>query len=64
MTCVECRFWSSYNMEDDAGECRRLPPTPPAEQSEGDYAWARFPVTMPAQWCGEFKQKESADGRA
>jgi hypothetical protein len=67
-TCATCPWWSRFpdrveyrwSSSDDAqvevrtpnekGECRKAPPRPPRV----------FPVTDPADWCGEHPERRLA----
>ena len=55
MTCNACKFWHPLpGAYDQRGQCRRS--TPIAEW--GSVGLAEWPITLPADWCGEFR-----DGR-
>lgn len=49
-SCESCRFFLG-NKTDDAGYCRRYPPTPIADD-EGIASVVA--VTTSADWCGEY----------
>lgn len=51
--CATCRFFLA-NQEDDAGYCRRFPPTPIADD---DGIASVVAVTSATDWCGEYARK-------
>lgn len=76
-TCSNCKFWHRSPVEDpvedidDTGECCRFPPTlsssentDRANEVEERLYRTQFPVTLDAQWCGEWRSlpQESVDG--
>ena len=57
MTCNACKFWRpTPGAYDQRGQCRRSPPT--AEWAFASAGLAGWPITVNADWCGEFR-----DGR-
>lgn len=52
-SCASCRFFQQ-NDHDDAGYCRRHPPTPIVD--EGELACV-YPITVATDWCGEFARR-------
>ena len=63
--CQHCRFWyrltyehgppvRSFNDKHNMGECRRHPPTIPAQYPPPVYP-AEFPATTETMWCGMFE---------
>lgn len=60
--CGACKFWKKAASvivgQNKEGECHRYPPSLhliPAPQ--GVMAMSKFPITLPEEWCGEFKIK-------
>lgn len=53
-TCASCRFFLLSEPKDEAGYCRRFPPTLIVVNDEPSTA---FPVVRHDEWCGEFKRK-------
>lgn len=54
--CRECRFAC---FGDEVITCRRYPPVPVFDASEGDVI-STFPITAADVWCGEFAPKLSS----
>jgi hypothetical protein len=53
-TCASCRFFLMDDPKGDAGYCRRSPPQVVGTE---DGEWSGFPMSGPADWCGEYKRK-------
>lgn len=67
--CCTCVYWDRSADETSHGRCHRYPPTPNDSMDERDgYTHrdmlARWPVTLPDAWCGEFKHRVVAVVRA
>lgn len=63
MRCGQCRFWAKIvpDASNVMGECRRFPPTLGGEHIFYTVnGFNRFPRTMFASWCGEFKMTSVA----
>lgn len=54
-SCGSCKFFLK-NQHDDAGYCRRYPPTV-VPVSDGDQFSCEFPVVEAPDWCGEWQRK-------
>lgn len=53
-SCGSCKFFLK-NDHDDAGYCRRYPPT--AIPSDAEEFACVFPILEASDWCGEFCQR-------
>ena len=58
VSCGDCKFF-----DDDAGECRRYPPTVmayAAESFDGGVGFtSQWPSVRPDDWCGEWKEEDA-----
>lgn len=52
--CKDCRYWLGDGAEGAEGDCRRYPPA-----KYGIMSATCFPTTLPEEWCGEFRPKET-----
>lgn len=52
--CGGCKFLLLDNPGDEAGECRRYPPTPVSDEGEHMCICPRMAIT---DWCGEFAHR-------
>ena len=50
--CTGCAYWAATGSGEQAGQCRIGPPRTSAT--------ARWPVTAPDDWCGEWQPAEPA----
>jgi hypothetical protein len=51
-TCSKCEFWLPHPSPEGDGECRRHAPHPQEREAP-----AKWPRTLSADWCGEYKRK-------
>ena len=66
LRCDKCRWWledkDAFGSGEKQGECRRNPPQRSAIRKKrtdpGFYGWD-FPMTLEADFCGEFTPKDS-----
>lgn len=58
-SCDNCEYWLATDMlPDRKGFCRRYPPNQHSEDSILMRYISYHPITLDADWCGEWKQKE------
>lgn len=64
--CGSCRFWFVVDSKNEAGDCRRYPPTPflitgvnPITNEQKMGVTTYFPQTRQDIWCGEGKEREN-----
>jgi hypothetical protein len=53
-TCASCRFFLMDDPKAEAGYCRRFPPV---ILSADEGTTVSQPVSMPDDWCGEYKRR-------
>jgi hypothetical protein len=56
--CKTCAFWGAIEYDGGRHCCHMNPPSCPNEFSIGEW-----PQTEAGEWCGEWRQAESAAGR-
>lgn len=62
--CADCKFWDNRGDETRNGDCRKHAPigvkTPGARRGHEVLDWrvtAMWPMTNPADFCGEFERR-------
>lgn len=65
--CEECAHWCGSSIEvrdgrSQVGECRRSAPVGVGRLGEDATTelYAHWPLTLPHNWCGDFRAKEKA----
>lgn len=56
-TCRDCVFWSGNRTTFHDGQCRAHAPEVDVVTPDAG-AEARWPLTKPGDWCGDFEQYE------
>lgn len=57
--CEGCRFWLKRERDTGDGYCRRRAPRAElvrGDEEDRDY-YAQWPITLEADWCGEWKSE-------
>lgn len=55
--CKNCKWWVKMNFPEDAGKCKRMPPT----AFERVSMFGAFPTVRVDDWCGEYTLKGEKD---